>query len=85
MASRYGAAFSDLPFKETGHGSDFMKEFEVAKKCFIGHGSEHRKEWELSLIMDIDDDGVIHGNESGTIKITRFVPTHASLRGHLNH
>ncbi|EGC45690.1 conserved hypothetical protein [Histoplasma capsulatum var. duboisii H88] len=70
MASRYGAAFSDLPFKETGHGSLFMTDFEAAKKCFIGHGSEHRKDWELGLIMDIDDDGVMHGNESGTIKIT---------------
>ncbi|KLJ07402.1 hypothetical protein EMPG_17132 [Blastomyces silverae] len=69
MGEKYGSAFSSLPAKEIGHGSDFMKDIETMKRNFTGHGDEHIKEHLIRLVMDINDGaGYVYG--LAQVKIT---------------
>lgn len=72
MEEKFGDDYKKLPWEKKGPASRFMKDFESNKRDF-GQVSDLSRVYEMQLVMKEAPDSEYYDEDSGTVKMQRYV------------
>ena len=72
MSKKFGSAFDKLPYKKTGPGSQFMKDFESHKRDF-GSASYFDDEYDVTLVIPGAEGSINYDEDEKLVKFSMYV------------